>query len=355
MQLTDAWFRPPGGVRDIFVGFAAARAALAGLSALCLLAAMALPLRPAHACLRPPPPPALQGYPEDGSVDVPTDVILIYGSLAEAAALQLTSEAGKPIAFSQRKSHIDHFELVPQAPLEPRSKHTLRGRWPKAPGMPSEVELSISFTTGDGPLRQRPSPPAATMQHYTLVDAALDSCDVQRSGTCVTNPGSTLVEHLYLDLVNPTAALEGVPGSPRASLHSQSLLTTNLSGINQGTPYKCVRLRTRAANATYSDPIVLCGEDALLYRLEGSAQVTCSADGLRHEGKPVTGGTTLPPPAAASPAPTPGPSPGCSSSGLGSENRALPWPWALLCLGVLARRRRAGKRRHAAGSVFSVL
>jgi MYXO-CTERM domain-containing protein len=96
------------------------------------------------------------------------------------------------------------------------------------------------------------------------------------------------VEHLYLDPLNDPALYRSTFGVHGPYLYERGAWT-NLSGIDQGTQDNCVELRTRAANGTYSEPIVLCGKDAPHYRLTGSPDLTCTADGLAQDGKLVTG------------------------------------------------------------------
>jgi MYXO-CTERM domain-containing protein len=263
-----------------------------GIEALCFSTA--------EACMTDMPPPALDGFPKDGSTGVPTNVIPILDRQsawiaepdAAGAVFELSSESGEAIAVGPRQSHVWHIELVPSAPLAPGTRYTLRGRWLSL-RLSTPVDLSLSFTTGDGPLQTAPPVPIASMQHYTLTKAALSSCDLPRTGTCVAHPTDTFVEHFYLDLVNDPSAYAGTFGVQGPYLYGQSAWT-DLSGIDQQTPYQCVRLRTRAADGTYSEPVVLCGKDAPLYRIEGSAMPTCTAQGLAHEGHLVTASEASP-------------------------------------------------------------
>ena len=254
-----------------------------------------LHLPQAEACSSELPPPALDGFPEDGSTGVPTNVIPIFdrtrAGIADPAAtgavFELSSASGEAIALAPRQSQVWHFELVPSMPLQPNTRYTLRGQWTRDTGPAAAVDLSLSFTTGDGPLLATPPVPIASMQHYTLTDATLSSCDLPRSGTCLAHPTDAFVEHFYLDLINDPSIYAGTFGVQGPYLYRQAAWT-NLSGIDQGTPYQCVRLRTRAADGTYSDPVVLCGKDAPMYRLAGSAALTCTAQGLVHDGQVVT-------------------------------------------------------------------
>jgi hypothetical protein len=95
----------------------------------------------------------------------------------------------------------------------------------------------------------------------------------------------------------------------------------NLSGIDQGTNFRCVRLRARAPNGMLSDPVDLCGSDAPLVELDGGDNIGCTSAGLTQDGEVVE--------------------PGCACNfaarGGGAGNIALA---SLLALGLLARRRR---------------
>jgi len=98
----------------------------------------------------------------------------------------------------------------------------------------------------------------------------------------MAHPTDTFVEHFYLDSVDDPSIYEGGFGVQGPYLYGQSAWT-NLSGIDQGTPYQCVRLRTRAYDGTYSEPVVLCGKDAPHYVVEGSAMLECTPQGLAHD------------------------------------------------------------------------
>jgi len=100
----------------------------------------------------------------------------------------------------------------------------------------------------------------------------------------MAHPTDTFVEHFYLDSVDDPSIYEGGFGVQGPYLYGQSAWT-NLSGIDQGTPYQCVRLRTRAYDGTYSEPVVLCGKDAPHYVVEGSAMLECTPQGLAHDAR----------------------------------------------------------------------
>ena len=310
-------------------------------SVLAALALSALP-RPAAACQTQAPPPALEGYPRDGSVDVPTDVIPVYdgsrigsgAAMPPAAVFELKTDAGETIALTTRQPFVWHFELVPASALAPRTRYTLRSK--------PAGDLSLSFTTGDGPLAGPPAGPRATMQHYTSIGGPGTSCDPSYRATCIAHAGDDFVEHV---LTNGTMWTQGYL--------RRDYFWANLTGFDQGTPFDCVQLRTRAANGRLSDPVLLCGKDAPHHALPTANGVKCDASGLSYKGKSAAEFPLYPatPPArerdggAGDGAPLPtgaATAAGSSSSGCsysGSRGAAPLW-LALAALFAVRRRRR---------------
>jgi hypothetical protein len=250
--------------------------------------------RGAEACSRIAPPPALEGYPRDGSVDVPTDVIPVFesfragtsGGVRPGAVFELRTDAGDTIALTPRERHAGHFELVPASPLAARTRYTLRGLWTATHASLGEpiIDVSLSFTTAEGPLAQPPAPPEATMQHYTAPRGG-SSCSPEPRGTCISFTGEELVEFMFDDGLNDPELLRAHPGVHGPYLSRRGFMG-NLTGVNQGTSFQCVQLRTRAANGIVSDKVVLCGADAPHYALPG-VEVTCGPGGLRYQGRPA--------------------------------------------------------------------
>jgi hypothetical protein len=300
----------------------------------------------ARACSPIPKPPALRGFPADGSLSVPTDVVPVYDRkpayitdpAAADAVFDLTSESGKTIQLTPRRSQVWHFELVPATRLEPRTRYTLRSR---LASFDPTSEMSVSFTTGDGPLPQPPRPPLASLQHYTLDGGPLNYCDGLPYGTCVSAPQGVMVEYVDLDTIHDPDAAGRSYGPETASLFDGPFFT-NLTGVNQGTNYDCLRLRTRGPNGSYSDPLVLCGRDARRYQLVGSAPPECTSSGLTLDGKLVDGPPAPAPPPPPDATPDPAQASGCSLAG--------PTPGSLPCLALAAmvalRRIRRGLRRR---------
>jgi hypothetical protein len=310
-------------------------------SVLAGLALAALP-HPAAACLTQTPPPALEGYPRDGSVDVPTDVIPVFdgsrigsgASMAPAAVFELKTDAGETIALTTQQPFVWHFELVPASALAPRTRYTVRSK--------PAGELSLSFTTGDGPLAGPPAGPRATMQHYTSTGGPGTSCDPSVRATCIAHTGGDFVEYVFTNGTTWTQPYL-----------RQDYFWANLTGFDQGTSLDCVRLRTRAANGRLSDPVLLCGKDALHHALPTASGVKCDASGLTYKGKPAAEFPlypVAPPPRVAdggagdgSPVPTgASTTSGSSSSGCsyGGSRGAAPLGLVLAALVALCRRRR---------------
>jgi hypothetical protein len=273
---------------------------------------------PARGCQR--PPPVLDAVPRDGSIGVATDVVPVYdlhgaqisseGPLPQT--FELTSEHGDRIALTARRSYAWHAELVPSAPLAPRTRYVLSGRWHPEFSLILEVTLSLTFTTGDGPLAATPGPPKVSMEQYSLVNVQLGDCDLSEQGTCLSFPADTMVEVTYIDSLGQSRG-----GTGGAYLYSGPFFD---SLSPQGISFDCVTLRRRAENGTHSEPVTLCGKDAPHRQLTGSARLTCTPAGLALDGKTVGDQSDRA---------------GCSVAG----STSAAWPW----LGVLVWR--LGRRR----------
>lgn len=246
--------------------------------------ALTLAPRTVAACSVVGPPLALKGFPEDGAVDVPTDVRPFFDSLAgrlydpvgQAATFTLTSDGGDGVPVLVRQTYDWTFELLPATELAPRSLYTLEGRWMNA-NDGSQIALSLVFTTGAGPLAVAPSPPRASMAHYALPPPR-STCDPAPHGTCVSLPPGTTVEQTYIDSFGQDQPFGDDP-QPRGALQTQSFMI-DLSGVDQGTNFVCAKLRTRAVNGAVSDAVVLCGRDAPTIRYPTATAIACTPDGL---------------------------------------------------------------------------
>jgi hypothetical protein len=283
--------------RDMGVrGWSPGSLAHLGLILVCALVVATARPTPATACSYAAPPAGLEGYPKNGSVGVPTDVVPVFDYLTArvsraadlgSSAFRLTSDAGVAVAVTTRQSHVWHIEVVPATPLAPLTRYTLAGHWQTNTTPAQTVDVALSFTTGEGPSRQA-LPPVASMRHFSLKKASRSSCDSDAHGTCIAHPTESFVEQLYLDQVNDPENRNGIIdtfGPYLVGNHTWG----NLSGINQGAPFRCVRLRTRAPNGTFSEPVVLCGADAPTDEFEDSDGLTCGPEGLSLHGKPLAG------------------------------------------------------------------
>ncbi|HEX2872555.1 MAG TPA: Ig-like domain-containing protein [Polyangiaceae bacterium] len=248
-----------------------------GVALMCIsLGLAAAAPKSAHACTTLRPPAVLVGYPADGQVEVPTDVVPFYSVFdahiegVATAQFKLTSSEGAVIAVQPKLSHVWHADLLPSQLLEPNTKYRVELSLPSG-----ESVSGISFTTGAGPFEGTPPPPSASLQHYQFAPSVpLTSCSPPRTGTCValTADWPTEVTHLWNGNVDPTYVY----------LYEGSFFT-NLSGLEQGTPFDCVSLRSRAPNGVYSTPVELCRDDGPLLTLSDTDPITCTADGLLQE------------------------------------------------------------------------
>jgi hypothetical protein len=160
--------------------------------------------RPAPACSIAAPPPALIGYPSDGDVEVPTDVVPFYESPSvyldlETAEFTLTSSTGELIAAQAAATQEYTVDLTPQKALQPHTTYTLVANLHAATG-PERVEsLTLDFTTGAGPVSTLPAPPQLSLLHYQFDPPPLSSCSPAAQGTCVLLTAGLPVEETYLD------------------------------------------------------------------------------------------------------------------------------------------------------------
>lgn len=259
----------------------------------------------AVACSIPAPPPELRGYPDDGAVGVPTDVLPIYDRtgafsalidpyapdgampLEERASLfELVDESGVVIPLVVGDAVGWFIELIPPAELAPRARYTLRTSASQSVG----AGLELSFTTGDGPHASPPEPPIAFIEHYTLTSDNPTTCSPWPAGTCISFPEPAPGEY-----IEEQGFQRGTLSRSSSGYLSNTSRFTDITGINQGT-YDCIDLRTRAPNGTFSLPLTLCREDGERYDVRGSENIECTAAGMTQDGRLVS---ALPPPTAA--------------------------------------------------------
>jgi hypothetical protein len=249
-----------------------------------LLAATTLQPSTAHACSTIAPLPDFdQGEPRDNATDVPTDVVLYYpmpvGPVSEGDAVPgvfaLQTTDGVEVAITARRAGAWGYELVPAELLAPNTEYVLTGSWTTANS--EALEDTQRFTTGAGPLQATPPAPTATLEHYRIVQTPLSSCSPPEIGSCLSfGDPELMIEVRHIDEFDQLDTPYIVRGA----------MLTNLSGIDQGTSFRCVRLRTRAANGTYGDPQTLCGADASLVEVM-TEEVACTSAGLTASGMPL--------------------------------------------------------------------
>jgi hypothetical protein len=290
--------------------------------------------RVAEACSVPRPPLALKGIPADGETGVATNVRPVYDLFlagledpAKDAHFELVSASGVAIAVAARATHTWHFELFPAAELEPQTTYTLNASWTY--GF-NTVSFTQSFTTGSGPVVAAPPPPVASLRHYRLHEPARSSCESPiLTGTCVSVDAGTLVQANDVDEFGQEHGPTDDNGMLTGGyLHTGSFFHNNLSGIDQGTNFECVRLRSRGSDGSLSEPVTLCRDDGPLYEIAGHPTLGCSTEGLTREGAPVLAND----PISAG---------GCSVAGDGAPSAH----WFMLAAVAAACRRLTSRRR----------
>jgi hypothetical protein len=292
---------------------------------------------PIDACSTAPPPLTLVGMPADGESNVPTSVVPVYdivpllSNLDESrlglATFELVSDAGVSVPLAARMTYIWHFELVPERALLPRTAYALRAVLPASSQMPESVTLGLSFTTGDGPLDQVPVPPPARIEHWVSSGVTnYNSCSPSMNGTCISFESGTAIDALFV-------------GSSEHYLYFDAFLT-DLTGVDQGTPYTCVELRTRALDGTTSDPLTLCRGDGARFPVSGNINgLECTENGLMRDGAPIDAEPEGDPPGSRTVL-----TEGCGCSLPGRARSASTVLSIALALSLFARRRAAGRR-----------
>lgn len=250
-----------------------------------LLGVVAVDLPKAQACLTDPGEPDFGwGEPADGASGVPTDVIPYYpipfaalmSDSGVPGTFMLKTMAGVEVTVTPRRVHYWNYELVPDEALAPDTEYELTGSWLVGTEM---IAKTIHFTTGAGPLEGAPEMPAAMLEHYRIMVDAFTSCDPWPTGTCLSfGDPALMVEYTHVDEL-------GQHDEPYLGRGSAMI---DIAGIDQGTPYVCVELRTRAMNGALSEPQTLCREDGALFELT-STDVACTPDGLTSSTKKIPG------------------------------------------------------------------
>ena len=211
----------------------------------------------------------LRGAPQDGEVEVPTDVVLFYNQFSAGVdsgmppAFSLSSEAGEAVALQYRPLDPSNFELTPETALLPHTRYTLRVGAPA--GASPSSDLSLSFVTGAGPVVEPPEAPAARAVNYVRDPPSNSSCDQPPTGTCVAMDDSLVWELTPLDSFG--------------QLHDPYLIRGSIFW-SFDTGFSCLELRRRAANGTYSEPQTLCGADGETQMVGGEGYLRCTSDGV---------------------------------------------------------------------------
>ncbi|HKY35413.1 MAG TPA: hypothetical protein VJN18_05705 [Polyangiaceae bacterium] len=294
--------------------------------------------RSANACSILTPPPELDGYPSEGATDVPTDVIPFYNTWSLQlpdtlpSSVRFESSDGDIVEATAQKTHEDAISLFPETALEPLTSYTLTVVKPSVPSSGIVAQgLSLEFTTGAGPVELTPEPPAAWLQHYRFGEQSFTSCSPQRAGTCVALDLELPVQAEYIDEIGQALWTHLIRGP----------WFTNLSGIDQGANIAFVRLRLRAANGTYSEPVNLSGEGVPLVTLHGSENIACTPAGITQDD--VLVGTQVDDTQVDDPdATVGGNSAACSFAAPRNESRSA----GLVALGLLALTARFQRRRR---------
>ncbi|HEY0463561.1 MAG TPA: hypothetical protein VGC79_05105 [Polyangiaceae bacterium] len=284
---------------------------------------------------------------------MPTDVVPFYDLSLLAASnrtiteFSLTSSAGDTLAVQQAEAHSYTIDLTIEKALQPNTKYTLVANLDASLNPNAANTLSLTFTTGAGPVSAPPAPPQASLQHYQLGDGPKSSCSPWVEGTCVAVSAGFPIEETYI--------YESGQESLSSALHLAPWFN-DLTEISPGTGASCVKLRTRAPNATYSSPVVLCGAGAPFATIRGSEAIGCTSQGLTQDGKVVTAFAAAPngapaesgdPAPAAAPASSSETSSSCSSTP--RSTRAANTGFAALFAFALAARFRRSTRRALVG------
>ncbi|HKO92643.1 MAG TPA: hypothetical protein VJU61_15920 [Polyangiaceae bacterium] len=316
-------------------------------------AATLLEIPVASACTIAVPPPALVGYPGEGALGVPTDVRPIYDLSRIYTAVQLSTEvevanglATSPLELVDDAGVVTpldlgsgsswHIELVPPGALAPRTHYVVRSIASRS----RNGGLELSFTTGDGPRTTLPEVPSAGVAHYSLASDTPSSCSPWEHGTCLHFPIPAEDSGVFVE----ATPFDSIDGFQSAYVYlSATPWFMDLSGIDQGTPFDCVRLRSRAPNGTFSEATTLCREDGVLYDLRGSEDIDCTAEGLTHKGQLVSEPTEV---SFSSSAPAEA---GCNMArSTGSRTGSLPVTWLLLLLPLGRTRARLARQERVA-------
>lgn len=225
--------------------------------------------------------PELKGYPGKEAIDVPLDVQPIYalnfGTTPDVTYALTTAGKNVDVTVENLQWGGSRLSVLhPTSPLAPNTFYVLQGV------MGAQVFDVVQFTTGTTAVTPRPAPPRPFMRHWQIRRDRLTSCSPPLTGSCIALPVDLMVESTYVMTREP---VDG--GQEWPFWFGMGPLIANLSGIEQGHSFPCVKLRTRGKNGLFSDPVVLCGDQAPLSFITTSDGVACSPEGLTLDGKLV--------------------------------------------------------------------
>jgi len=307
-------------------------------------------------------PPRLWGVPASGREGVPTNVVPAFDAAYLGIGLERTldglqfalrTSAGQEIPIDVSLSQgAGYLSIQPARPLEPYTTYLLEAVILQPIARDDPDSLSLSFTTGAGPLDSVPPPISGVVQHWWSPEGASE--DHPGEGLCVGFPataGDELVETRYVkpESGNPDPALTDAFYLD-ATLEAEPFLTASGDGGRAASNYHdlCVRLRRRAIDGSFSAPTTACSSYAPIYVVDRGydAQAECGSGFVDAETLSAAGTPEPPLRSGASAAPR-WPTDRADSAGCSIERRRsgsrLPVAVLALGAGLVARRARARK------------
>lgn len=301
-------------------------------------------VRPAGACGVQLKAPVLRGAPVAEQTNVPTDVVPVYDVLElgnsdwERIDFSLRSGAGELITLTPEQTASSHVALRPAALLQPNTRYELRATYSHYDDGVLQLDESLSFTTGAGPLPAGAPEPLAAPQQYWFSHNGNDSaaCDFWTQGACVAIPQGEMVQVRY---VLPSGE------HPFTYLHDGPFETDIQEYGLEGEV--CFELRRRALNGALSEPTTTCGSDLPRVDLVGDAPPACVETGAvalygsyttREPDEPFVAITYRH--NSTFPDSNPSGDARCALSLPAFGNTGASWPLAALLLGALLVRRR---------------
>ena len=228
-------------------------------------------------------PPSLDGLPTPDERAVPTNVVPIFDLFAAQirteqnlalTPFELVSDAGTSVRVSARLAFKYYIELLSEAPLDASTRYTIRATLPPGTLQPGAL-LSLSFTTGTGPLPSPPAPPDVRVQNYEATSIG-DTCDPgSLTGSCVFFPAGSWIE------VWRTV-------EPEMRELRRYARFDNLTGV-PSVPGTCLSLRTRGPDGRMSDTVEVCGDDGETFAIPDTHALKCTNRGFEQGGVPLDG------------------------------------------------------------------